>query len=372
MRVRSLLILITLVYSAMLHGQSETVSPWRAGLKVGRGFMITHQPQMGYVGNQHLSKYEFHAEKRLIGSKSWHRHFGYPFAGVSLSHFQFDKAEFFGSGVGLAPYYSFTLAGGEKLSLRLRTAVGVGWIQEPFDLKDNAKNVAIGSSFNLYFSVLLEGQYEFSERWSFTTAIDFAHFSNTGAKQPNLGINLPSASVGLTHQFGNTVVPQAEKRTQATEGNLGPKKGDQFIKLRYGNGVHDTYPVDGPRFLATALSAEWGKVLSAKSVFSGGLDLFYNPGQRVRLQQDSILIDGGWENLQIGVAVQHLFQFGRFASGIKAGIYLKKEDPDLQFLYTEFIGQYAISKRIDLFTSLKTHFARAEYCLFGIHYKIWK
>jgi hypothetical protein len=355
--------------SALLFGQADGDSPWRVGLKIGKGFMISHQPQMEYVGNQHLIKTEIHAEKRLIGSKSWHQRYGFPYAGLSLSHFQFDKAEFFGSGIGLAPYYSFFLAGDERLGLRLRTAVGIGWLQKPFDLEENYKNVAIGSGINLYFSVFLEANYMFSERWGVAAGLDFSHFSNTGARQPNLGINLPSVNLGITHQFGESVSPRKAKSNEPEEGTQ-YQKGDRFIKFRYGNGIHDTYPVEGPRFLATAVSAEWGQALNSKSILSGNLDFFYNPGQRVRMRQDSVLIDGGWENLQIGLSVQHLFQFGRFASGVKAGVYLKKEDPDLQFLYTEFIGQYAISKRFDLFTSLKTHFARAEYCLFGINYKI--
>ncbi|MAY83989.1 MAG: hypothetical protein CMP59_07640 [Flavobacteriales bacterium] len=369
MGCRSFFVLLALVVSSALFGQSEDNAPWRASFKVGRGFMITHQPQMEYVGNQHLNKLELQAERRLIGSKAWHEDYGFPYAGVSLSYFQFDKSEFFGSGIGLAPYYSFFMAGDEKFGLRLRTAVGVGWIEESFDLEENYKNVAIGSSINLYFSVFLEGHYMFNEKWGIAAGIDFSHFSNTGARQPNLGINLPTVNFGISHQFGKSVSPgkiSSEDRDEVSS----YKSGERFIKLRYGNGIHDTYPVEGPRFLATAVGVEWGKVLSSKSILSGGLDFFYNPGQRVSMRQDSLYIDGGWENLQIGIAVQHLFQFGNFASGLKAGVYLKKEDPDLQFLYAEFIGQYSINKRFDLFISLKTHFARAEYCLFGINYKI--
>jgi len=321
---------------------------------------------MEHVSEQHLDKIELSFEKRLNESDTWQSNYGFPYGGFSLSYFQFDKAEYFGNALSVAPYYSFLILGDEAFGLRLRTGVGLGWIERFFDLNENYKNVAIGSNLNLYFSVLLQTHLMLSENWGINAGVEFSHFSNTGARQPNLGINLPSLAIGLIHQFGESTT------TLKKESNEMPAASSAFLKLRYGHGIHQIYPVNGPTFLTTAISAEWSKVYSPKSLLSAGLDLFYNPGQIARLKQDSVFLNSAWENLQMGISATHLFRFGKFAAGLKLGWYLKKEDPDLTPYYSEVIGQYELSKKIGLFTSLKTHLSRAEYALFGLQYKVVK
>lgn len=325
--------------------------------------MITHSPIMQYVSEQHLIKFEGYFQKRLIGDQDWHQNYNFPFAGILFSRFHFQKQEFFGNAFALSPYYSFSLLRSERWKVQLRTTVGVGYIEKSFDIAENYKNVAIGSSFNLYFGLQLQTEYWINKQWALLLGTDFSHFSNTGAVQPNMGINLPNLEFGLIHQFGESTDPKR------SDSRLEFKPSNHW-QLRYGVGLNQTYPVNGPNFLASAFSVEWEHRLNRRSSFGSALDLFYNPVQKVNLARDSVEIDGGWQNLQMGLSFHYLQTFGKFKSGVKAGFYVKKEDPELDFLYTEVYGQHLLIGDLDAFISLKTHLTRAEYLLIGIKYAL--
>jgi len=362
--MRSLLLLfIVLAFFSPFSNAQEQNAPWRIGLKYGGGFMITHSTIMEYVSEQHFNKSELIFEKRLNGNKEWHQNLGNPYAGASFSHFQFNKNEYFGNAYSLSPYYSFILAQKGNVFVLLRTTVGVGWIEKPFDLEENHKNVAIGSNLNLFFSVLSEFHWKIHQQWDLSTGLNFSHFSNTGFKNPNLGINLPSAELGIVYQFGKD--PELINQNENSSREL-----TDFFQFRLANGISENYPVEGPKFVATAFSLEYEKEISRVSNLGGGLDLYYNPAQKSKLAQDSIYIDSGWENLQIGLSMNYLLNFGKFSSGVKAGFYIKKEDDELKNVYQEIYGQHVVWKNLSAFVSLKTHLARAEYLLFGLKYSL--
>lgn len=347
---------------SILTAQEMEKSPMRIGLKGGVGYMITHSPIMEYVSEQNIYKTELYFEKQLIGTKSWHQRYAFPFAGFSISRFDFAKDEFFGSAYGIAPYYSFLLKGNEKLGLNLRTSVGFGWIENAFDIENNHKNVAIGSNLNLYFSVLMQAHWMPLKSWGISLGANFSHFSNTSFSKPNLGINLPSAEIGIFYQIGSSPKLSVQEEEKATS-------KDQ-IQIRWANGINENFPVNGPKFIASASSIEWERTINHKSSLGAGMDLYYNPAQKAKLAQDSVFINGGFENLQIGISLHHLLKFGQFGLGLKAGYYLQKKDPELKSYYTEVYGQQYVIKNLTAFVSLKTHLARAEYLLVGVKYNL--
>lgn len=365
MRIASFILILLSSYWYPVVGQETENSPLRLGLKYGRGFMITHSPIMEYVSDQHFNKSELVIEKQLNGSKDWHERYGFPHAGISISHYNFEKKEFFGEAYSISAYYSFPFLKKNSLSICLRPSAGAGWIQTPFDINDNFKNVAIGSRLNIYVSLLAEAEWFLSDQWGVSFGVDFSHFSNTGFKYPNLGINLPNATIGLKHQFGkNSLIHKTEKEPSPA------KLTSDFLQFRWGNGITENHPVGGPKFVASALSIEWEKELNFKSSVGAGVDFFYNPGQKAKLAQDSIFIDGGWENLQIGLSLHHLLNFGKLGLGVKAGAYVKKKDNELNNFYQEVYGQHPIWKNWSVIVSMKTHLLKAEYLIYGVKYSL--
>ena len=87
------------------------------------------------------------------------------------------------------------------------------------------------------------------------------------------------------------------------------------------------------------------------------------------MENDSIYIDKGWDNAQLGVSIYHVLHFNRIENYIQMGYYLKTNDEDIGNIYHIFGGRYMVTEGLRVFVGIKTHFAKAEYLMWGINIK---
>lgn len=363
-RVQFLLILILLSFNH-LNAQEETLPSFQAGIKGGYGFIIPHSPAMEYIASQHVSRLELFIEKNTFGTRAWQSRYQFPRLGLTVNYFNLNNPEHLGKAYSIAPYMNFNLWGQKSVQLRLRTALGAGYLEKPFDAKENFKNESIGSYINLFFSVQLESEIHLNDYLGLVFGIDYAHFSNTSFKKPNKGINIPTAQGGLIYRFG-----EQQKRSDELKNSFEIPKG--FIRASLAFGVNEIYPPEGNKYLASFISIGYEKRISPKSSLGINTDVFYNPARREELERDSIYIDNGWENTQVGVSATYTIHFGRFEPFFQTGYYLKKVDEDLSNVYTIFGARVHLTDRLTTVMSLKTHVASAEYLTLGVGYRLMK
>ena len=67
-----------------------------------------------------------------------------------------------------------------------------------FELSDDYENVAVGSHLNVHFRYHLGLQYDISSNLKLKSGLNFHHFSNANMREPNLGLNMLSVSLGLS------------------------------------------------------------------------------------------------------------------------------------------------------------------------------
>ncbi len=363
LRTFFLVCIIHFVGLNLLQAQENKLPAYQVGIKGGYGFIIPHSTAMEFITQQHISKLTFFAEKNTFGSRSWQQRYQFPRLGLSFNYFNLNNRKHLGNAYSLAPYMSFKILGKSPFQLRLKTTLGVGYLEKPFDPESNFKNGAIGSHINLFFSILLETEIHLSEHYGLTVGTNFSHFSNTSFKKPNKGINIPTIEGGLIYRFG-----EAKERDVKPISEFEKQKG--FFRASLSFGLNEIYPYGGETYLASYFSMGYEKKLSFKSSIGGNLDVFYNPAQKAELEKDSIYIDAGWENTQLGISVNYTLHFGKFETYFLAGYYLKKEDEELPNIYTIFGGRVHLNDRLNLNIGLKTHIASAEYLMLGIGYKI--
>jgi len=357
--------ILLLSLASQLDAQEKSYPSFQAGIKGGYGFIIPHSPAMEYIASQHVSRLEFFVEKNTFGDRSWQQRYQFPRLGVTVNFFNLNNPEHLGNAYSVAPYMNFNLWGQKSVLLRLRTALGVGYLEKPFDPENNFKNESVGSYINLFFSVQLETEIYISQKMGLILGVDYAHFSNTSFKKPNKGINIPTIQGGLVYKFG-------EKHERVTEDQTSFQTPKGFFRANLSFGLNEIYPPEGEKYLATFFSLGYEKRLSPKSSLGINTDVFYNPAQRAALERDAILIDKGWENTQIGVSGTYTIHFGRFEPYILAGYYLKKADKELSNVYTIFGSRVHLNDRINAMIALKTHVASAEYLTVGIGYRLGK
>lgn len=340
----------------------EEKPTYQVGIKGGYGFIIDHSPVMQYITNQHIQRQSLYFEKQSFGDKEWHQRFQFPRLGLIINRYQLNNRDHLGEAYALAPYLNFSLVGNKSIQLRLKTALGLGYMEKPFDIKENHKNVAIGSQFNLFFSVAVESEFLLFNNGGITLGVNYDHYSNTGYQKPNLGINLPQLESGIFYRFG-----EERERKIIEEESFKREKGEWI--LFGGFGINEVSS-NNKKYVASALSLSREKRLNYKSSIALSVDLFYNPAQIEMLRTDSIFIDKGIENLQLGLSFYHLLHFGKFGVITQAGVYFKTENKDLTNFYQIVGGRIQLNNKLSGYFGLKTHFAKAEYLLFGINYRL--
>jgi hypothetical protein len=359
------LLCISLLVCGYNNANSQQSEDFRfqAAAKVGYGFIMNHSPSMEYITNRHVAKLELSLEGNAFGESPWNERYNFPRVGLSIAAYDFNNQTHLGKAIGVAPHFNFKLLGQNKIQWRMRTGIGLGYVQKPFDSEENFKNIAIGSKLNIYFSIVSEIEIKLLERLGILLGASFSHFSNSSYQKPNLGINVPAADVGFCYRFGEKKV-----RDFTPEPEFEGEKA--FWRITAGGGWNEVNPQAKQKHLAYALSFAREKKVSNKSSIGGSVDFYYNPVQRLILQAENVQINKGFENVQYGFSFYHVLHYGKLESFVQAGYYLQTEDKEIGNLYQLVGGRYNIGKRFNALLAIKTHFAKAEYLMFGLGFKI--
>lgn len=360
--IRILLLFHCFLIAKLCAAQTTESFSNHIGYRAGIGFITNHSPSMLYYTNQHIAHHEITFEESNFLDSDWGSEYPNSNYGFGLSIYDFNT-NVIGQGVSFYPYLNFRLLNKEKLQFIFRTAIGLGYIEKPYDEINNYKNSAIGTRLNLYFNFLGELRWQFHQQFALSIASDFGHFSNTSFQKPNLGINIPSLNAGLYYSFG-----EKRQKTKPVEPEFSPKS---FItEASAALGFNEVYPANGDKYLAKFLALHRVKKLNPKSSIYYGMEFFQNPAVSEVLKRDSIKTGKDWEASQIGIAIGHYLHLGKFALGNTLGYYLKNENPYYTKMYFGVSGNYSFTKRSTAFINLKTHKAEAEYLLIGIRFKL--
>ena len=313
---------------------------------------------MGLISRSKVDRFEIRLERQTFGAKEWHKWYYFPRVGLTFNYLNLNNESYFGKAYSFAASMSFDLYRKNDFSLQLTTDAGVGYIEKSFDAENNYKNVAIGSQGNIYIAVQADLLYDFGRNYTAGVGLAISHFSNTAFQMPNLGINVPGIQFTLKRHIGSL--------DSKLKQNLDPiEKKSAFWKIRYGGGFNETFPVEGPKYFASFLSAGRYWRPNFRSTIGVNLDNFYNPAQIASLEGIKN-VSPGWENLQTGISFMHELNFGRFGFITQFGYYLKTEQEQWGNNYQIVGGSIEVNKTIEGFFALKTHRSTAEYFMIGI------
>lgn len=364
MRLGYIVLLFSCLLSLSTLIAQEKKIKYLVGLNRGGGYIIEHTPSLAYLAQTHISKWELYGEVKSLGEQSWHQRYHYPSYGISLNYFDLNNEEHLGKAYALLPYFKFNVwTPSELFLLRFRGGIGLGIIEKGFHPTENYKNIAIGSQLNVFFSFCLTSEYTISDRTSIILGANLSHFSNTAFQKPNLGINIPTLDLGLQQRFGRL----KEKKVWDEE-SFKRKEGQWQMYLAAG--INELDAISGRKYMATAFSIRREKKLNYKSIIGAGIDFYHNPTYRLALEQDSIFINRGMENIQMGTSFHHILRFGRISNIVQLGVYLNNRNNKIGNFYQIVGGKYHFNRRWKGMIALKTHLSVAEYLMFGFEYSI--
>ncbi len=198
---------------------------------------------------------------QTAGSKEWHQTFHYPQVGVALFYGYLGNNEVMGQNFSVVPNLAFNNRRGKRCWLKTRFGMGFAYFTKHYNKITNPTNLVIGSSITNMTFLALDVHFKLSSNFNFNIGISTLHFSNGHYQLPNLGANIPSATIGIS--YFPTVIPGYYKRN-----NITPPVKKVLLTINAGYGRHEfgsaTKATGGPKYPvfqgALYLSKRWRQI----------------------------------------------------------------------------------------------------------------
>jgi hypothetical protein len=331
------------------------------GSKCHYGFIICHTKSMRHLETGHFPSLEITIGKITNGEKLWQRLYKFPDIGICFFYSGLANKEHLGNVIALYPYINFPMinCGFYKFSFRFGT--GLGYITKPYNRTENYKDIAIGSHLNAAINLTFESNFKLSKKFILTTGIGLTHFSNSAFKTPNLGINIPTISLGAYYKLGENNFLSIKKDTVVN------KKFQYLISVT--GGIKEIYPEDGPKYGTYSLAFCVLKPLNFKNKLGLGFDLFYNSSIIKLLKNDSINISHNYEILRPGINLTYEIVISKISICLQFGTYVFAKYKLQGDVYEKLGWKYFITNHIFSTITLKANLVDADDFDLGIGYR---
>lgn len=321
------------------------------------GFILPHRPVMEILSDKHFTIHEISLIKKTSGKNRWERIYKYPYTGVTYLYSNQGNNNYLGPVHILMYNCDIPLTSGKKLKLLFRNSWGLSWSEKIYHRVNNYKNIAIGSKINVAARFGCNLNYQLIDNFDITSGISLQHYSNGAFQQPNLGVNIASAYLGINYR----IIPVIRSSLADT--------GTHIPSFNYivtgGFSLKEIYPAGRNKFLAISLGADMLRNQSWKFRYGGGVDLFYDPSILTYLSRGSKKDYGPQYAYRLGIHLTAELLVNRFSFPFNFGYYIYAPEKTEGSMYHKFGTRCMITKHLFLHVLLKTHFFKADLIEFG-------
>lgn len=334
------------------------------------GHVIKHSAKFQLPVPELTTGFDVNMVWKTWGRKEWHQRRRYPVIGIALAYTNYGIDSVYGRCFSIYPNILIPLISTKKLEWTIRIGDGAGYVtrrysrQQPFDTLNNA----IGSHINDYFSFNTDIRYHLTDQVDIQLGGNFSHISNASYRQPNLGINLYGAHIGIRY-FPVTSRPQVVRHQLPVLSN---RWLAQFrLSMAFNQAQAPLGPLY-PVYIATGYASK--RWLGKNKVFAGA-DVAYHGSIYAYLLSNGAVIPrsayagGAYKS---AVFIGNEFLLGRLGVILQAGYYIKDGYQTQGALYQKLGGHFYLLQNErgpikELFISglLKTHLSVAELTEFG-------
>ena len=392
---------------------AQTWSNYRIKAQYMHGTILRHNQHLDALVQGSSRGGTVAVEFQTMGERAWHQFLGFPQIGAGLVFMDFSNPEILGRGIALYPYMNVPLVRTNFFNLNLKPGAGATFvnrfygntIQTPGTLQ--GANSAIGSVMNVFLTLGANVEIPLAGGFSLTADYAWNHVSNGSIVQPNSGINMLNAYVGLRYTPNHRNIQQPQRR------NWEDVPRNFSFEIMASGGITQLHYRNDNNYVIASLSFGVYRPMSNWYRMGVGADVFYNsvfgvvnvPGKpgfepSHRHFRFTYIEENLFRNkIRAGVSWHHEFMVGRLTAGFHFGLYLYDPIKNLQprtlnesgevirpegnkgliyrynidvedgWLYTRAIARYAITNNLFVSVGLKTHLQRAEFIDWGIGWR---
>lgn len=329
------------------------------GLTAHKGFIFAHSEAVQNTSGSYPMGLQLDFNWQLTDEKTWNTCYCYPRTGFFIQYFNFDN-QILGHGFTAAtfiePYFSFS----NRINMALKATAGLSYLTNPYNRSSNPNNMSYSLLVSGYVSLGIGAHVKLTPQLNLSTYVHYNHISNGGIKDPNKGINWPTASIGFDYTPVQKSFPVREKTRYKNYKGKTPRfdmyaywssktlrPGEKERWMIFGGGINASKQVGV--FNALTLGAEW----------------FTDASLRERLKQDG---KSEISHTRSGLLVGHEFLMGKIIFSQQLGIYLYNPSGYFDPIYQRYGLFYRFSNHIGGGINIIAHRQVANFLDFRLLY----
>jgi hypothetical protein len=334
--------------------------PYTFGINYLPGFLIGHRSDIKNM-EAHVQGVELQFKSKTP-SNYWSTFYSKPQLGMKVFYMDLGL-EITGKAFSIIPTVDFSLKKYRNGEINFGIGTGVGYVTEKFDARENPRNQAIGSNINAALQISMNVNHQLTENWLLSTGATVTHFSNGSFRTPNLGVNMPTATLGLHYNFG--------ERNHELLDRDSMKWRQYSIAISYAFKEQNLARPE-PFHLLNANFTYLKRKNYARD-YRFGADIFIDKTHVYYLDASAprTRLNPG-QMTEIGVFAGYQWLITRISLIGDVGVYLYRPS-DAKFITYQRMGiVYHASNNMFIKSMLKIHFGTADFFDFGIGYKFDK
>jgi hypothetical protein len=204
-----------------------------------------------------------------------------------------------------------------------------------------------------------------NRQWWVNASVNYQHVSNGGLRQPNKGINWPTAGLAVHYQK-ETRPFYSGLRTKEKFWKNNPWHWEAALFGIARRALDDNG--NSRRLPLTGIALQAGKQVGRINALTVGTEIYRDEELRVQLKRDAV----DASPVKAGLLAGHAFLLGRFVFSQRLGVYIFDQTPYYDRLYHRWGIDYKISRRIGAGINLQAHKQVADFVDFRLLYTLRK
>ncbi len=358
MKIKNIILLVLIISASIIYAQQQT----SMSLDMHGGYIMVHRYNMRHLIQSHIWGGELSIGKTNFNDVFYNHLYNFPEKGVSLYFSNLGNPAQLGNVFAVIPYMNLPV---NKLrNLQIKAGVGTGYFHITFNQTENNLNNVISSNFTVCINAQVQKKWKLSDKLELYNKIGMTHFSNAAFKMPNLGINLVTTSLGL--RFTTTPSPIFERKSK-TEFE---RNKNYYFEAGIASGIKEVGGPGGLKYAIVNANLAYIYPLSFKSELLLWTDFFHDRSLEIRLANDDWRRATTADFIQTGLMGGYRLRYNKLSFMIAMGAYTYSKYRGLGNLYHRVGIRYQFSNKLSLNTTLKSHFAIADFAEWGIVYRI--
>lgn len=188
----------------------------QVGVRVHTGFIIPHAPDLRAISQTRPVGVELTYSRTTFSRAAYERCNCFARVGGYLTYVTFGNPAELGQTYGVGGYFEPLIRYRHPLYFSLRTTAGLAYLTRVYNADTNPRNTFFGAPLSGLLALSASAHYRLSDRLHLSASAGYNHISNGGTRQPNRGMNFPTAALGVTYVADPVLLPDAGRWPRPT------------------------------------------------------------------------------------------------------------------------------------------------------------